>query len=30
MPPMIEALRDFATPTSILTKSSLVMRDIDL
>jgi DNA repair photolyase len=29
MPPMIEALRDSETPTSILTKSSLVMRDLD-
>ncbi len=30
MPPMIEALRDSETPTSILTKSSLVLRDLDL
>lgn len=30
MPPMIEALRDAQTPTSILTKSSLVLRDLDL
>ena len=30
MPPMIEALRDTETPTSILTKSSLVTRDLDL
>jgi DNA repair photolyase len=29
MPPMIEALRDAETPTSILTKSSLVLRDLD-
>ena len=27
---MIEALRDTETPTSILTKSSLVTRDLDL
>ena len=30
MPPMIEALREAETPTSILTKSSLVTRDLDL
>ncbi|MGA9633884.1 MAG: radical SAM protein, partial [Solirubrobacterales bacterium] len=30
MPPMIEALRDTHTPTSILTKSSLALRDLDL
>ena len=30
MPPMIEALRDAETPTSILTKSPLVTRDLDL
>jgi DNA repair photolyase len=29
MPPMIEALRDAETPTSILTKSPLVLRDLD-
>jgi DNA repair photolyase len=29
MPPMIEALRDAGTPTSILTKSPLVLRDLD-
>jgi DNA repair photolyase len=29
MPPMIEALRDYETPTSILTKSPLVLRDLD-
>src|SRR5215211_4672015 len=29
MPPMIEALRDTETPTSILTKSSLVLRDLN-
>ncbi|MFL5907498.1 MAG: radical SAM protein [Solirubrobacterales bacterium] len=29
MPPMIEALRDTETPTSVLTKSSLVLRDLD-
>ena len=29
MPPMIEALREAETPTSILTKSPLVTRDID-
>jgi DNA repair photolyase len=29
MPPMIEALRDAETPTSILTKSPLVVRDLD-
>jgi DNA repair photolyase len=29
MPPMIEALHDAETPTSILTKSSLVLRDLD-
>jgi DNA repair photolyase len=29
MPPMIEALRDTETPTSILTKSPLVTRDMD-
>jgi DNA repair photolyase len=28
MPPMIEALRDAETPTSILTKSPLVLRDL--
>jgi DNA repair photolyase len=30
MPPMIEALLESETPTSILTKSSLVTRDLDL
>src|ERR1700750_30493 len=30
MPPMIEALRDAETPTSILTKSPLVVRDLEL
>jgi DNA repair photolyase len=30
MPPMIEALRETETPTSILTKSSLVTRDLNL
>jgi DNA repair photolyase len=30
MPPMIEALRDAETPTSVLTKSSLAQRDLDL
>jgi DNA repair photolyase len=30
MPPMIEALAESRTPFSILTKSSLVMRDLDL
>ncbi len=30
MPPMIEALRETETPTSILTKSPLVTRDLDL
>src|SRR3954451_21457367 len=30
MPPMIEALLETETPTSILTKSSLVTRDLDL
>ena len=29
MPPMVEALRDAETPTSILTKSPLVTRDLD-
>src|ERR671918_108965 len=29
MPPMIEALQEAETPTSILTKSSLVLRDLD-
>jgi DNA repair photolyase len=29
MPPMIEALQEAQTPTSILTKSPLVVRDID-
>jgi DNA repair photolyase len=29
MPPMIEALRETETPTSILTKSPLVTRDLD-
>jgi DNA repair photolyase len=29
MPPMIEAMRDAETPTSILTKSPLVTRDLD-
>jgi DNA repair photolyase len=29
MPPMIEALRETRTPTSILTKSPLVTRDLD-
>jgi DNA repair photolyase len=30
MPPMIEALRETETPTSVLTKSSLATRDLDL
>ena len=30
MPPMIEGLREAETPTSVLTKSSLVTRDLDL
>jgi DNA repair photolyase len=30
MPPMLEALRDTRTPTSILTKSPLVLRDLEL
>src|SRR5437016_3877232 len=30
MPPMIEALRDAETATSVLTKSSLATRDLDL
>jgi DNA repair photolyase len=30
MPPMLEALRDTETPTSVLTKSSLAERDLDL
>ncbi len=30
MPPMIEALRDFETPLSVLTKSPLATRDLDL
>jgi DNA repair photolyase len=30
MPPMIEALRDARTPTSVLSKSSLALRDLDL
>jgi DNA repair photolyase len=30
MPPMIEALRDAETPLSVLTKSSLATRDLDL
>jgi DNA repair photolyase len=30
MPPMLEALRDAETPTSVLTKSSLAERDLDL
>ncbi len=30
MPPMIKALREAQTPASILTKSSLVRRDLDL
>jgi DNA repair photolyase len=29
MPPMLEALRDAETPTSVLTKSSLATRDLD-
>jgi DNA repair photolyase len=29
MPPMIEALQETETPTSILTKSPLVLRDLD-
>ncbi len=29
MPPMIEALRETGTPTSILTKSPLVLRDLE-
>ncbi len=30
MPPIIEALRDFETPLSVLTKSPLPVRDLDL
>jgi DNA repair photolyase len=30
MPPMLEALRDTATPASVLSKSPLVLRDLDL
>ena len=30
MPPMLEALRETATPASVLTKSPLAMRDLDL
>jgi DNA repair photolyase len=30
MPPMLEALRDTRTPASILSKSPLVLRDLDL
>ncbi len=30
MPPMLEALRETETPASVLTKSSLAMRDLDL
>jgi DNA repair photolyase len=30
MPPMLEALREAQTPTSVLTKSSLAERDLDL
>jgi DNA repair photolyase len=30
MPPIIEALRDFETPLSVLTKSPLAVRDLDL
>jgi DNA repair photolyase len=30
MPPMLEALRDTCTPASILSKSPLVLRDLDL
>jgi DNA repair photolyase len=30
MPPMLEALREAETPTSVLTKSSLALRDLDL
>jgi DNA repair photolyase len=30
MPPMLEALRDTGTPASILSKSPLVLRDLDL
>jgi len=30
MPPIIEALRDFETPLSVLTKSPLPLRDLDL
>ena len=30
MPPMLEALRDTRTPTSVLTKSPLALRDIEL
>jgi DNA repair photolyase len=30
MPPIIEALRDFSTPLSVLSKSPLPLRDLDL
>jgi DNA repair photolyase len=30
MPPILEALRDFANPFSILTKGTLILRDLDL
>ncbi|MGH3662244.1 MAG: radical SAM protein, partial [Micromonosporaceae bacterium] len=30
MPPIIEALRDFGNPFSILTKGTLILRDLDL
>jgi DNA repair photolyase len=30
MPPMLEALRDAETPASVLSKSSLALRDLDL